>query len=241
MKNKLFFLVLVGLFIVGNANAQKKKHAKKVLLKGVVLDTENKPIQKASIFVDGKNRKILSDENGRFELKVRSNAKTITVFTITQGATEMAYKGEKEIIFIIKAVDNIEEDPLNAPDLEVNDLINTGYIKAHKRNLTTNVREINRNTIKNAHHYVSIYDMIQGEVAGVIISGNTIRIRGIGSLSGNTTPLFIVNGMPVSSFDHISPSQVKSISILKDSSAAIYGVRGANGVIVITLKTTVYD
>ena len=78
--------------------------------------------------------------------------------------------------------------------------------------------------------------MIVGEVPGVIVSGTSIRIRGASSINASSEPLFIVDGAPTSSIGHISPRDVKSIDILKGSSAAIYGVRGANGVIVIKLK-----
>lgn len=241
MKSKLTFLILLSLFIVNSGHAQNKKRAKKTILKGLVIDTENNPVKNASIFADGRNCKILSDEKGRFKIKIKSNVKTITVFTLAKGATEVLFQGETEMTFILAASEEIIEDRLNAPKKEESDLVNTGYIKAHKRNISTSVGKINKNTIKNSDHYLNIYDMIQGEVAGVSVYGSTIRIRGIGTITGSSTPLFIVNGMPVMNIDHIFPSQVKSISVLKDSSAAIYGIRGANGVIVITLKTVVYD
>lgn len=241
MKNKLIFLLIISLFIINGAQAQNKKRAKKVVLKGLVIDTENNPIENASVFIDGKNCKKLSDEEGRFKLKIKPDVKTVMVFTIAQGATEIAYQGEEELTFVLEAVEGIMENDLNAAYIKESGIVNTSYIKAHKRNLTTNMSRNNKNMIKNADHYLTIYDMIQGEVAGVTVSGSTIIIRGVGSITMSNTPLFVVNGMPVSSIDHISPSQVKSISILKGSSAALYGVRGANGVIIITLKTAVND
>lgn len=239
MKSKIFLLVIISLFIINQGQAQGKKRAKKTILKGLVIDTENNPVKNASVFIDGKNSKVLSDDEGSFKIKVKSKAKTITIFTLAQGAKEVPYKGESEMTFILKATDELVEDELNVPKKEESEIINKGYIKEHKRNLAANINKINQNTINNADHYRTIYDMIQGEVAGVMVNGSTIRIRGVGTLSGNTTPLFIVNGMPVSSLDYVSPSQVESISVLKDSSAAIYGVRGANGVIVITLKKVI--
>jgi TonB-dependent SusC/RagA subfamily outer membrane receptor len=241
MKKKLIFLLIISLFIVNGSQAQNKKRAKKIALKGLVIDTENNPIKNASVFIDGKNCKKLSDEEGRFKLKIKPNVKTVMVFTIAQGATEIAYQGEEELTFVLKAVEGILENDLNATNIKASGFVNTSYIKAHKRNLTTKMSRNNKNMIKNADHYLTIYDMIQGESAGVTVSGSTIRIRGVGSLVMSTTPLFIVNGIPVSSIDYVSPSQVKSISILKGSSAALYGVRGANGVIVITLKTAIDD
>jgi TonB-dependent SusC/RagA subfamily outer membrane receptor len=77
--------------------------------------------------------------------------------------------------------------------------------------------------------------MIQGKVPGVDVVGNKITIRGVGSLNLSSDPLFVVDGVAVSSIDNISPREVKSITVLKGASAAIYGTRGANGVILITL------
>jgi TonB-dependent SusC/RagA subfamily outer membrane receptor len=77
--------------------------------------------------------------------------------------------------------------------------------------------------------------MIRGEVAGVQVMGNSIRIQGVGSLTLSTEPLYVVDGNVVNSISDIQPYNVKSIEILKGSSASIYGSRGANGVILIKL------
>lgn len=88
--------------------------------------------------------------------------------------------------------------------------------------------------------YSNIYDYIKGKVPGVSVIGSfpnvKIQIRGIGSLNLPTDPLFIVDGTEVSDIGYIHPNDVKSISVLKDSSSSIYGSRGANGVILITTK-----
>ena len=78
--------------------------------------------------------------------------------------------------------------------------------------------------------------MIRGEVPGVQVVGTQILIRGMSSINSSNDPLLVVDGMPVSSIDNISPRQVKSISVLKGSDAAIYGTRAAGGVILIDLK-----
>ena len=236
MKRKLAFLLIISLFIINGSQAQDSKKGKKVILKGLVFDTENNPVQNASVFIDGKNTKVLSDAAGQFELKLNSNVKTITVFTLTQGTIEVVYQGEEEMTFVLDVSNEIREDSLNVAINKESDMVNMGYVTSHQRNLTTSVSKVRESTVKNADQYQTIYDMLRGE-SGVMVNGTTVRIRGIGTLGGGTNPLYVVNGMPVSSIDHISPSQVKSISVLKDSAAAIYGIRGANGVIVITLKS----
>jgi TonB-dependent SusC/RagA subfamily outer membrane receptor len=78
--------------------------------------------------------------------------------------------------------------------------------------------------------------MIKGRIPGVSVTGNTIMIQGPISFTTSSTPLFVVDGTVVSSIDNISPIEVSSIDILKGPAAAIYGSRGANGVILIKLK-----
>ena len=84
--------------------------------------------------------------------------------------------------------------------------------------------------------YRDIYEMIQGKCAGVQVTGRSITIRGKNSINLSTEPLFVVDGVAVEDVSHINPREVKNITVLKDSAASIYGVRGANGVILITLK-----
>lgn len=85
--------------------------------------------------------------------------------------------------------------------------------------------------------YKDIYNYIQGKVAGVVVQGGKVYIRGINSINSGTDPLFVVDGTAVEDISWINPHDVKSIDVLKDSSAtSLYGVRGANGVIVITTK-----
>lgn len=239
MKPKLAFLFTICLFVVITSPAQEKKQSNKTVLKGLVTDTEGIPIQNASVFVDGKNSKVLSDTSGLFELRLKTGVRRITVYTIPQGAIEVAYLGQEQIIFVLPSSNKIFTDSLNEPKMKKMNNINTDYLNAHKKNLSKNVSEINQNKIKNADHYVTIYDMIRGEVAGVNVNGSTITIRGASSLVLSNEPLLIVNGMPVRSLDHIFPSQVKSIKVLKGPAAAVYGARGANGVIVIGLRTDV--
>jgi TonB-dependent SusC/RagA subfamily outer membrane receptor len=85
--------------------------------------------------------------------------------------------------------------------------------------------------------YKDIYSYIQGKVAGVVVRGNKIYIRGINSINSGTDPLIVVDGTYMEDISGINPHDVKSIDVLKDASAtSLYGMRGANGVIVITTK-----
>lgn len=80
--------------------------------------------------------------------------------------------------------------------------------------------------------------MLRGEVPGVQVYGKSIKIQGASSFIASTEPLLVVDGVAVSTIDDIQPRMVKSIEVLKGSAATIYGARGANGVILITLKSS---
>jgi len=237
MKRKLTLILILSLFILGNNYAQNKKKHKKVTLNAIVLDEEKNPVENASVFIDGKNCGTKSDAEGHFKIKVKPSVKTITVFTLFNGAVEYTYDGEEEITFVLSIDNSVHQDPLNEPTRVEEEIVNVGYGTSSKRKLTTSVGEVNQRRFKNAQHYATIFDMIKGEVAGVVVNGSSITIRGLSSLTLSNEPLYVVNGSPVSSISDISPMDVKSISVLKGSSAAIYGSRGANGVILIKLKS----
>ncbi len=123
-----------------------------------------------------------------------------------------------------------------AGDLKQDRAIEVGYGTAVQRNVTSSVSVVDVAEKGKVNTYRDIYEMIRGKCPGVQVLGNRILIRGVNSINSSTDPLFVVDGSPVNSIDNINPNDVKSISVLKDSAAAIYGSRGANGVILITLK-----
>ncbi len=128
----------------------------------------------------------------------------------------------------------------NAASVSGNETEFDGYTHQPQESNTTSISTI-ENGKRNKRNYETIYDMLIGEVAGVRVdmTGNNsanIYIRGKNSISGSSQPLFIVDGSEVSDISYLNPNDVDRIDVLKDASAAIYGVRGANGVIVITTK-----
>jgi len=112
----------------------------------------------------------------------------------------------------------------------------SGVLSAN--DLETN--SIGRVDMKNAETYTNIYDYLRGRIPGVEIVGTSIRIRGINT-TGNTDALIILDGMEVSDISDINPLDVKSVEVLKDAAATMYGVRGANGVVIIKTKGTTDD
>lgn len=110
-----------------------------------------------------------------------------------------------------------------------------GYGIMKEEDLTYAVSNMSQEN-NNFQSYSTIYELIVGRFPGVDVQGNEIIIRGISSINGSNAALMVVDGMAVNDITGISPGMVKSIDILKGSAAAIYGSRGANGVVLITLK-----
>ena len=127
----------------------------------------------------------------------------------------------------------------------LNDVVVIGYGTVRKKDLTGSVSSISDKQIANIP-VSNVSEAMTGKMAGVNITTTEgspdadvkIRVRGGGSLSQDNSPLYIVDGFPVSSISDIAPSEIQSIDVLKDaSSTAIYGARGANGVIIVTTKS----
>lgn len=115
-------------------------------------------------------------------------------------------------------------------------VVDIGYGKEVRENLTTSISSVPIDE-KLPNTYRDIYELIEGKCPGVVVQGKSITIRGKGSIKSSTEPLILVDGSPQTNLDWINPSDVKSIDVLKDAgSTAIYGSRGANGVIIINLK-----
>ena len=114
-----------------------------------------------------------------------------------------------------------------------NDSVDIGYGVQSKDHLTTSVSNVKVKKHE-SQTYSSMYDYLRGRVPGVqVTADNRIIIRGIGTNSGNTDPLILVDGVEVTDLSTIDPAYVKSVDVIKDGSSAIYGMQGANGVIII--------
>lgn len=113
------------------------------------------------------------------------------------------------------------------------DSVDVGYGTQSKDKVTTSVSNIKVKRT-DAQTYSDMYEYLRGRVAGVMVtSDNRIIIRGIGTNSNNTDPLILVDGVEVTDLSGINPADVQSVDVIKDGSSAIYGMQGANGVIII--------
>lgn len=200
---------------------------------GKVTDASGETLPGVSVVVKKTTIAVLTDANGIFSLdNVPENA--ILKFSFIGLKTQ-------EVVLNGKSVINVElEDGAVALD----EVVAIGYGTARKRDLIGSVSSISGNTLKDIP-VSSAAQAIAGRMAGVQVTMTEgspdaemkIRIRGGGSLTQDNSPLYIVDGFPVTSINDIAPTDIATIDVLKDaSSTAIYGARGANGVILITTK-----
>jgi len=231
MKNGIILLVVFILIIPASIKGQNND--KKGIVSGYVTDVNNQPVADALILTDRQQTDVVTNKKGFFKIRITPETRMIGAYSTVHGSAETPLDGEPEIKIILYGAFAITG--FMPKSLEGEEMVNIGYGKIRKKDLTTPTGQIDGQGHK-YDSYSNIYDMIRGEVPGVQVIGDQILIRGASSINLSNEPLFIVDGMAVSSINHIMPREVKSISILKGSDAAIYGTRAAGGVILIDLK-----
>lgn len=236
MKN--FYLLLILVFgCIAYTGAQVK------VTGSVVSNTDNLPIPNVSITVKGNNSKgTATDFDGNFKLSLNNQTGTLVFSSLGYETKEMAFNGNQVLKVTLKETSS-----------SLDEIVIVGYGSQKRSDVTGAISSVksenfNKGVVANAGQ------LLQGKVAGVNVSSNSgepgatqdVIIRGVGSLRSGTTPLYIVdgfaldntnNGVASNPLNFINPQDIESIEVLKDaSSAAIYGSRAANGVIVITTK-----
>lgn len=232
MKYRLIFILILFIPAV-HLPAEAQKQAKKIIISGKVVDKNYQPLQGVMILIDNIKTDTETDKNGFYKIRVSPRAKYITVVSIRNGMKESMINGQTIINFELKPAN--PQDVSQLKNDQGDETVDVAYGIMKKKDLTSKVSKVNGQNLKFAS-YTNIYDMIKSEVPGVRTDGKTIYLVEPSSIINSIEPLIVVDGMPVTSLDGIEPSMVKSISILKGASASIYGARGANGVILITLK-----
>ncbi|MFT3936614.1 MAG: SusC/RagA family TonB-linked outer membrane protein [Chitinophagaceae bacterium] len=215
--------------------AKKAGGAYAVVVSGRVLDESGKGLQGVTVRVKGNTGKaVVTDANGGFTISVEKGNETLVISYVGYLEQEVSL-ANRTSVSITLAKDNKTLD----------DVVVIGYNTVKKKDLTGSVAGINQNDIKSRPVSDALQAM-QGKVAGVDITSNerpgslgSINIRGVRSLLASNSPLFVVDGIPLVSggIDNFNPSDIETIDVLKDASAtAIYGSRGANGVVIVTTK-----
>jgi len=216
-----------------SVSGSQEKSSKKITISGFVMDTARYPVAGAMIFVDKMNSNIVSDSKGYYRVKVKPDAVKITVLTINGGNREELINGRTTINFTLESAGtSVKNDSFDAGE----ETINIGYGEVKRKDMTLPVNQV-KGSGDNHRVYADIYDMLRGTVPGVRVTGKNIKIQGVGTFQGDSQPLFVLDGIIVSSIDEIPPGSVKSIEVLKGAAASIYGSRGANGVLLIRLKS----
>lgn len=204
------------------------ERSKRNIITGYVVDVNQYPVINAIIMVDKTKTGIVTDERGYYKVKVKPSSTSVGIISFAHGFLEEAINGRTRINFTFP-VSVLGQNIIPEYNPEEED-INIGYGTVKRKNLTTPVSKIYGRQFAS---YNSIYDMLQGTVPGVTVNRGHILIRGLSSRYLSNEPLFVVDGTPVSSIAEIPPQNVESIQVLKGSASAIYGSRGANGVILI--------
>jgi TonB-linked SusC/RagA family outer membrane protein len=208
--------------------------AQNTTVTGKVTDAQTgAPLSGVTVSLNGKGLGV-TKADGTYSVVVPSTAKKLTLSYVGFDDQQIAVGATSQNIQLVPG------------DKSLNEIVVTGYQSSQKRQVTGAIATVNKEALKNVP--IGSFDqMLQGQASGVLIQSNSgqpgaaarVLIRGVGSVNGTTEPLYILDGIQISAanFSSINPNDFESISVLKDASTtAIYGSRGANGVIVITSK-----
>ena len=229
MKNPAKKLVL-ALLCLGSAWTLSAQ----TIIKGIVTDEKGEPLIGAGVFVEGTTVGSVTGIDGDYQLTVPDNAVNLVFSFIGLADQTVPIEGRTEINVVLK------EDSTFLDEVVV-----VGYATVKRRDLLGSVSSVNSDKL--AEQPVNtVSQALAGKMAGVSVvttegdpdADIKIRVRGGGSITQDSSPLYIVDGFPVESINDIPSSEIQSIDVLKDAfSTAIYGSRGANGVIIVTTKS----
>lgn len=229
---KLSYVILLILSLFETIEVKAQNNTTTIV--GVVSDEGGLPIPGVNIIEKGTKNSSSSDIDGKFSVRVTST-KSELIFSFIGFETLKQSIGQKKSLNVV----------LKSAASKLDEVIVVGYGTSRKSDLTGSISSVSGADLRKVP-IANIAETLTGRVAGVQVTSSEgspdsevkIRIRGGGSLTQDSSPLIIVDGFPVNSMNDISPSDVDNITILKDaSSTAIYGSRGANGVIIITTKS----
>ena len=203
-----------------------------ISLSGQVLDEASKPLPGVNILVKGTTIGTTTDAGGRYALTVPDAGSVLVFSFIGYQSQEITVGSQTDISISMK------------PDVStLSEIVVVGYGTQKRSSVTGAVSSVDSKEIS-ALAVPSVQGALQGRIAGVSVTNNgspgatpIVRIRGIGSITGSSDPLYVVDGLPTGGLNSFDPRDIESVEVLKDAaSAAIYGSRAANGVILITTK-----
>ena len=229
----LSLLLCLCFFIPAMNVSASSLQADKFKVSGIVKDATGEPVIGASVVEKGTTNGTVTDLDGNFNLTVASNSTIVISFI---GYSDQEYRISKDNTVLNV---NLKEDTEM-----IDEVVVVGYGVQKKENLTGSVAAVNFKDVASMP-VANTANMLQGRLPGVMLTNNgaqaghdspEIRIRGTNSINGYK-PLYVVDGLFNDNINFLNPEDIESMEILKDpSSLAIFGVRGANGVIIITTK-----
>ena len=243
MKRHVLFIFFAAFIISGyqvKSQFLPPPSDKHLLVNGIVKDTAGYPLEKVSIHIKGTNHGVSTDGLGHFVLQVPADT-VLIVSHVGYQTQEIAVKGQSNISVV-----------LHTQSSDLNDVVVVGYGNAKKVNdLVGSIATINIQDLENKP-VANLLDAVQGKVAGLQVysssgepsSTPSVRLNGVGSLGASSTPLYVLDGVPIdeTSIINIDPADLASMTVLKDATAtSIYGSRAANGVIIYTTKRGIAD
>lgn len=216
----------------GSAAVQQDKGGK-LTLKGVITDNDGEPIIGATVKVRGAAQGAITDLDGHYSIEARKGDQ-LEISYIGFGTQTLTVNGPTMNV-------TMRED-----DKVLDEVVVVGYGSVKKSNLTSSISKIDNQALEN-RPVTNVTEAMQGQLAGVNAQATgggipgqelTMRIRGVNTINGDSSPLYVIDGVPRDNMNDINSSDIASIQILKDAAAtAIYGSRGANGVVLIETKT----
>jgi TonB-linked SusC/RagA family outer membrane protein len=238
MKKILFILFFIPILV----------YSQKIEVKGTVMTADTKEVLPAVyIIIKGTKKGTATDYDGNFQLTTEKGQ--LLVFSYLGMKTREINASKDMKVFLENDVSQLDEIT-----------VSVGYFDINKKDLSGSITQVNRKDLEKIRSN-SVEQLLQGQVAGVVVSDNgepgggiAISIRGTNSLLGGTQPLYVVDGIPIdpmtdaqgnggagqqqSSLSFLNPNDIEKITVLKDAAAtAVYGARGANGVVIVTTKS----
>lgn len=223
---KLWYLCCLLLLLINSSWAQQTK------ISGTLKDTDGKPIESATVQVKGKSTGTLTNANGEFTINARVGDKLII--------KAIGYKDQE-----VEATSASMNVKLESQAGDAGEVVVVGYTTQKKGNITSAVKVVKGEDLRQ-RSIASTSMMLQGLATGLVVQqgggqpgadGGSMTIRGSSSITGSSSPLIIVDGVEAASLNDIDANIIESITVLKDAaSAAVYGVRGTNGVILVKTK-----
>lgn len=248
LKSVVYAFAFISVFVLSNTTELYARQLPGIVVTGKITDEEGLPMLSATVVVKGTTVGVVSQVDGSYSISVPTES-SVLVYSYTGYVKQEIVVGNRKLI-------NVQMQPTAT---SLSEMVVVGYGVEKKALLTSAVGVVNSEALRNIP-LPTLDGVLQGQTAGVQISQNSgtpgggmsVRIRGLSSISNSNQPLYVIDGIPVTTGDFaqvgyegqgtnalsdINPNDIESVSILKDAAAAsIYGARATNGVVLITTK-----